>query len=91
MSGKKAKAERKDLKERVDAFMAVITDASRKFQVGLFPVIQYFPDGLRPNMQVVDEAGKYGAVTDEAKKQNELEKAGKVAEPEKPVATQIET
>lgn len=78
MNGKKAKAMRRDEEERREGFLKAMDEASLKYKMGLIPVIQYTDDGAVTTLAVVDEKGKYEHLTEEAKKQNELEKNGKV-------------
>lgn len=78
MSEKSAKKERKDLKERREAFLKGMNELSAKYKIGLAPVLQFLPEGLRPAMVVVDEKEKYEHVTPEAQKQNELEEKRKL-------------
>lgn len=74
MNAKKAKAERKDSKERIKGFLKAMDDASAKFLVGLMPIIRYTPDGIYPAMSAVDEKGKMSHLTPEAEKANEEER-----------------
>jgi len=74
MNGQKAKSIRKEEKaliaeyeQRRDAFRAEITAASEKYQVGLVGGLQYRDTALISVILFVDEKGKYGHVTDEAK------------------------
>ena len=83
MSGRTAKAERKDEEERRAAFLKAMDEASAKYKIGLVPVIQYTHNGVVPTLAVVDEKKKYGAVTEEAAKQNKLERNSNVAEDKK--------
>lgn len=91
MSGKTAKAERRDEEQRREAFLKGMDELSAKYKIGLIPVIQYTPNGVTTTLAVVDEKGKYGAVTDEAKKQNELEESKKLDTAKKEAPPKIVT
>lgn len=75
MSGKTAKRERKELKEREKAFLAGLDKLSEEHRIGLQPVLQFTPTGVVPAMRLIDEIGKYESLTNEAKAQNEAERA----------------
>lgn len=83
MSGRTAKAARRDEEERKTLFLKAMDEASAKYKIGLIPVLQYTDNGVVPTLAVIDEKNKYGAVTEEAKKQNELEESAKVDDPQK--------
>lgn len=60
MSQKKVKQQRKeemeDLKNREQKFMETLDKASKEYKIGLFPVLQYTPNGVMPAMRLIDES-----------------------------------
>lgn len=81
MSGKTAKAKRKEEQEiindyvaRRDEFRKVITAASEKYKIDIVGGLKYGDTALVPMLVFVDVKQKYEHITDEAKKVNEKEK-----------------
>lgn len=77
MSQKVAKRERRELKEREQAFLKGMDELSREHKIGLQPVLQFTPTGVVPAMRLIDEVGQYENITPEAAAQNESERAAK--------------
>lgn len=84
MSGKTAKAARKELEEkqkdsveRQKALHAEIQKACEKYKCDLLATIEYRKTGIIPAITIVDIKDKFEHLTEEAKKAEKAKKAGK--------------
>jgi hypothetical protein len=104
MSGKTAKAERKEQeakqaesKSRQEAFMKEVEALSLKYKVDLVAALAYKNTAIVPQIVLVDVKDKYEHMTEEAKKAEEAKKEEKVKPQaqngvlEKPTVPHLET
>jgi hypothetical protein len=81
MSGKTAKADRKEQeakqkesRERQEKFMKEVQALSQKYYIDIVAALTYKNTAIVPEMVLVDVKDKYGHITEEAKKAEEMKK-----------------
>lgn len=100
MSGKTAKAARKEAEEKQAEYVArqklfskEINDLSRKYKIDMVAAIQYKQTALLPVIVMVDMKDSYEHLTEEAKAKIEADKTKiqpQNTEPEKPAVPTLE-
>jgi ABC-type microcin C transport system permease subunit YejB len=100
MSGKTAKAQRKEAEEKQAEYVArqklfsdAIQELSRKYKIDMVAAIQYKQTALLPVIVMVDMKDSYEHMTEEAKKAEEAKKTNSQPqnpEPEKPGVPTLE-